>query len=135
MENKEQICTTLPQIKMYCIVLKQLSPIQKGIQAAHAICEYGIKFFDNKKYQDWLMSYKTIVALNAKDYNDLKDVIKNLERLTVPYAYFSETSLNDIITAVCFLYEDFDVDTIEDEVFKEYVEDFRNIFISKHLAN
>ena len=30
-----------PKFKMYCIVLKQLSPIQKGVQAAHAIVEYG----------------------------------------------------------------------------------------------
>jgi hypothetical protein len=39
------------KLKMYCIVLYNLSPIQQGIQALHAVVEYERRM-NTKKYRE-----------------------------------------------------------------------------------
>lgn len=93
-------------LKMYCIVLKQLSPIQKGIQAAHSIVEYQLQNQEQSElYDAWAKYNKTIVILNASDSKDLKGVERILQRYHIPYGSFRETSLDGILTSICFLYE------------------------------
>lgn len=93
-------------LKMYCIVLKQLSPIQKGIQAAHSIVEYQLQNQEQSElYDAWAKYNKTIVILNASDSKDLKGVERILQRHHIPYGSFRETSLDGILTSVCFLYK------------------------------
>ena len=39
--------------RMYNIVLGQLSPIQKGIQAAHSMTEYSNLYYEDLDYKKW----------------------------------------------------------------------------------
>lgn len=126
-----------PKFKMYCIVLKQLDSIQKGIQSAHAIVEYGNLYFNEKEYQVWSKMDKTIVVLNAKDTADIKNVMAQLDELGVLFATFEEESLDNITTSVCFLCPDVIYNATSDIIKFNHinVEKFREIFINRHLAN
>lgn len=126
-----------PKFKMYCIVLKQLSPIQKGVQAAHAIVEYGNLYFNEKEYQVWSKMDKTIVILNGRDSADIRNVMSQLDELGVLFATFEEESLDNLTTSVCFLCPDAIYNASSDIIKYNHidVEKFRDVFINRHLAN
>lgn len=92
--------------RMYCLVLKQLSPMQKGIQAAHAIVEYGKKFSHTEAYQEWESFDKTIIVLDAGTSFDMEDILDQLDEHKVDYASFSEEDLNGITTSIAILVDD-----------------------------
>lgn len=88
---------------MYCLVLRHLSPIQKGIQSAHAIVEYGNLYRNTATYQRWAFYDKTIVMLDVHSYTDLMNVTSTFFEQGWLYVSFAEEDLNNIPTAVCFL--------------------------------
>lgn len=53
---------------MYTLAMYNLSPIQQGIQSAHAIVEYGQKH-DTPAYRQWASKDKTIIVLNGGTSN------------------------------------------------------------------
>ena len=102
-KSKEREC---PKQRMYCLVVPQLSQIQKGIQSAHAIVEYSNKFYNNDDYFNWSEYDKTIIVLDAKSYSDIIEIMDTTDhfyRNEINYAAFREESLNNMITAICFL--------------------------------
>ena len=42
------------EYRMYVLVLKQLSGIDKGIQAAHACLEYALKYGETNDYKNYI---------------------------------------------------------------------------------
>lgn len=110
--------------RMYVFVERHLSPIDKGIQAAHAIAEYGMMLGMDEEYNDWCCRDKTIVLLNGGNVNDLRDIQFELSRCNVKFAEFLEPDLDDIPTAVALLVEDKVYNAIP---FKEYVIDLMQI--------
>ncbi len=92
--------------RMYSLVLRQLSPIQKGVQSAHSIVEYANKFHKLTEYIQWVNVDKTIIMLDGGTYQDLKGCRDTLTELGVPYAAFYEEDLGNIITSISFLMED-----------------------------
>ena len=91
---------------MYSLVLRQLSPIQKGVQSAHSIVEYIQKFHKSTEYIQWVTVDKTIIMLDGGTYQELKECRDTLADLGVPYAAFYEKDLGNIITSISFLIED-----------------------------
>lgn len=90
--------------RMYCIVLYNLSPIQQGIQSAHAIVEYINKNYYTGQYVRWAETDKTIVILNGGSSIKLKEHMDYLrENQIVEFATFVEPDLYNGITAICFL--------------------------------
>ena len=90
---------------MYVFVPYNLSPIQQGIQAAHAIAEYSLLATEGK-YIDWAVNHKTIIILNAgtTGVNSTMSVHKdNLDKLGTLYSEFNEPDLNDALTAIAFV--------------------------------
>ena len=59
--TEEEIKISELEQRMYCLVLYNLSPIQQGIQAAHAIVEYANAFHNSIEYQKWAQVNKTII--------------------------------------------------------------------------
>lgn len=101
--NEEIINSTLEQ-RMYCLTLYNLSPIQQGIQSAHAIVEYGLGFGHTEEYQTWAGRDKTIVILNGGTSITLKEHLDYLlDNQLVNLAFFKEPDLFNGITAICFL--------------------------------
>ena len=92
--------------RMYSLVLRQLSPIQKGVQSAHSIVEYIHKFHKSTEYIQWVTVDKTIIMLDGGTYQELKECRDTLADLGVPYAAFYEKDLGNIITSISFLVED-----------------------------
>lgn len=92
--------------RMYSLVLRQLSPIQKGVQSAHSIVEYINKFYKSSEYIQWVNVDKTIIMLDGGTYPELKQCRDTLAELGVPYAAFYEEDLGNITTAISFLVED-----------------------------
>ena len=91
---------------MYSLVLRQLSPIQKGVQSAHSIVEYANKFHKLTEYIQWVNVDKTIIMLDGGTYQEMKECRDTLGDLGVPYAAFYEKDLGNIITSISFLVED-----------------------------
>jgi len=92
--------------RMYCLVLRQLSPMQKGIQAAHSIVEYANKFPHDERYKEWAKFDKTIIVLDAGTSFDIEEIIDQLDEHKVDYAIFKEEDLNSITTSIAVLVDD-----------------------------
>jgi hypothetical protein len=92
--------------RMYSLVLRQLNPIQKGVQSAHSIVEYSKKFYKSTEYIQWVNVDKTIIILDGGTYNESKECRDTLIELEVPYAAFYEEDLGNIMTSISFLVED-----------------------------
>ena len=116
------------QYRMYAMVLRQLSPMQKGIQSLHAVVEYSEKMKSGnidvnikKAYNKWAKEDKTMIVLDAGTSVDLINAIYELIQLNVPHAVFYEPDLYGMNTVVCFLADErvFDVKTYPS--FEEYI--------------
>lgn len=92
--------------RMYSLVLRQLNPIQKGVQSAHSIVEYIHKFHKLTEYIQWVNVDKTIIILDGGTYQEMKECRDTLAELGVPYAAFYEQDLGNLITSISFLVED-----------------------------
>lgn len=91
---------------MYSLVLRQLSPIQKGVQAAHSIVDYVSKFNKSSEYIQWANVDKTIIILDGGTFQELKECRDKLAELGVQYSTFYEEDLGNLITSISFLVED-----------------------------
>ena len=91
---------------MYSLVLRQLSPIQKGVQSAHSIVEYANKFHKLTEYIQWVNVDKTIIMLDGGTYQEMKECRDTLSDLGVPYSTFYEQDLGNLLTSISFLVED-----------------------------
>ena len=141
---------------MYSLVLRQLSPIQKGVQSAHSIVEYASKFHKLTEYIQWATVDKTIIVLDGGTYPELKDCRDFLSSLKIPYAIFYEPDLGEIITSISFVVEDkvwnqreypaFEDDLVDDSSDSDTPEwlanmggmnnlKLRNFLMSKRLSN
>ena len=96
--------------RMYSMVLRQLNPMQKGIQSLHAVVEYGEKMKSGnidanikKAYNKWAKEDKTMIVLDAGTSVDLINAIYELIQLNVPHAVFYEEDLYGMNTVVCFV--------------------------------
>ena len=97
------------ELRMYGLVIYNVSPIQAGIQFQHAVTRYG-REHDSELYRDWADNWQTSIILNGGTTNS------NLDRLgTINKAYhdmlskgivcqhFSEPDLGDQMTAFCLI--------------------------------
>lgn len=108
---------------MYVLVPYNLSEIQKGIQAAHAIAEYVFAYRDNKNLKQWVTTDKTIIILNGGTTginSSMSAYRTDLYKLRVNIREFNEPDLNDAMTAVAFL-----VDIEEDSHIIGYLKQMR----------
>lgn len=101
---------------MYCLVLKYLNPIQKGVQSAHSIVEYANKYSSDKDYKQWATKDKTLIMLNGGTSPELENIIHELNDNDIQYAVFTEPDLNGLITSICFLASE----EVFDDIYEPY---------------
>jgi len=90
--------------RMYCFTLYNLSPIQQGIQSAHAIVEFAYSFSESPEYKRWVEDDKTIIILNGGTSISLYEHFKYLDENQIIYPVpFYEPDLFNGMTAFCFL--------------------------------
>lgn len=110
MKNKTNKKQNL-ELRMYCLVIYNCSPIQAGIQSLHAVVEYAQKYFKDEDYQSWAKKHKTVILLNGgttnsirlSDKGSLQMHLDKLSKNKIKHTYFCEPDLNDAMTCVCFL--------------------------------
>ena len=108
----------MPQ-KMYSVVMRHLSGIQKGIQSGHSVVEFQLKHGDKKEYLRWARKDKTMIVLEANTSNQLDKLMRKLRQFRIPYTPFREPDLENIVTSVSFLIDECPED------FKEHLNTFR----------
>lgn len=89
--------------KMYGLVLRQLNPIQKGIQVTHAVVEFANTYFSDDEYKQWSKEDKTLVMLDMNDIPHMKSIIQKLVSVGIKFSCFCEPNLEGLPTALCFL--------------------------------
>ena len=129
-----------PQLRLYCIALRHLSPIQKGIQLQHATVEYS-RLKDNELYDQWADKDKTTILLEAHSSNNAKNsmhgldpelgqmesIVNSLKENNIQHSVFHEPDINYALTAICIIvtdtvydYTEFpDIELILDETIDE----------------
>lgn len=149
--------------RMYSFVLRQLNPIQKGVQTAHAVIEYSTAYHKTKEYQKWCNIDKTLIILDGGTYPEMMELLETLENYGIKHEYFEEEDLNNLVTAItviadervwdCKKYLDYDlisktqitISSNEDDcmTYDEWVKfiggesnvKLRELIFSKRLAN
>lgn len=90
-------------LKMYVLVRTDvLPPINQGIQALHAVVEYGIHAANASSFLKWAEEDKTLVLLAAEDERVMERIVKSAVRKNIPYRTFCEPDLDDMLTATAF---------------------------------
>jgi hypothetical protein len=56
------------ELRMYGLVIYQLSPIQAGIQFQHSVTRYS-RVHDSEMYRDWADNWQTSIVLNGGTTN------------------------------------------------------------------
>jgi len=121
--------------RMYSMVLRQLTPMQKGIQSLHSVVEYGemmkqynVSEVAKKAYEVWANRDKTMIVLDAGTSTDLADVISKLKEIGIPHAVSHEPDLYDCITSVCFIADERVWDVKNYPSYEDYIEMFLKMY-------
>jgi hypothetical protein len=110
---------------MYSMVLRQLTPIQKGIQSAHAVVDYMYARPNSEELRQWADIDKTLIVLDAGTSQDLQDAIQWLKDNNIEHSVFKEPDLYDMPTAVCFLADERVWDTEAYPDYEHYIMDWQ----------
>ena len=99
------------ELRMYSIVMYNLSPIQKGIQAYHATIEATNNFgnknsIDEKLFKDWAKNWKTVILLDGGSSSDIGNIFDILWEMGIGISYFREPDLNNSMSAVSFIVDE-----------------------------
>ena len=120
--TKEEIlknggCPLDLELRMYFFVPYNISPIQQGIQAGHALGRYALKYgrWDPMHVVwDYLERWETFMVLNGGTTNSNRDftmisagslnqIADDLVENEIEMAYMIEPDLNDALSAVAFI--------------------------------
>lgn len=89
--------------RMYSMVLRQLNPIQKGVQTTHGVVEYANKYASDEEYKQWAETDKTLIVLDGGTYQEMVRVYDSLKELGIKIGEFQEPDLNYLTTSITFL--------------------------------
>lgn len=92
--------------RMYSLVLRQLNPIQKGVQTTHSVVEYANNYGCDKEYRQWAETDKTLIILDGGTFQEMEDIYESLKEWGVKFAKFQEQDLNYLTTAITFLVDE-----------------------------
>ena len=110
------------ELRMYFFVPYQLTGIQKGIQAGHALNEFFLKHGSSELFKEWAEKWKTFILLDGGTTNnkvdpETKQFYGTLNQIKEKLLYFNfhhkddpilfadfhEPDLNNALTAICFI--------------------------------
>lgn len=89
--------------RMYSMVLRQLNPIQKGVQTTHGVVEYANKYASDEEYRQWVETDKTLIMLDGGTYQEMVRIYDTLKELGIKIGEFQEPDLNYLTTSITFL--------------------------------
>lgn len=89
--------------RMYCIVLRQLSTMQKGVQAAHSVAEYMRLFGHCSETDRWVCCDKTVIVLDGGTSPEMANIVDEFVSRGIRHAVFEEPDLFGLFTSVSVL--------------------------------
>lgn len=93
--------------RTYHLVLRQLSSINKGIQAEHNSKRYIWKYKDDPEtailFDKNSPDNETTIILDGGVHQDMVEIQKQLEENNIKHTYFNEPDLNYCMTAITFI--------------------------------
>lgn len=108
--------------RMYCILLRHLSGINKAVQANHSNIEY-IWVYRNEKYlENYILEDKTMIMLDGGTHQDMVEIHRILEEADINHTYFIEPDLNNCMTAITVVADERVWDRINYKSYDEFVE-------------
>ena len=117
------------ELRMYGLVIYQLTGIQTGIQFQHAVTEYqrylgtttddlGCRLEIGNRYGLWADKWKTSILLNGGTTNDSEQYVGSKQKYLaelrdngVHVQTFREPDLGNVLTAMCFIVDERVFDT------------------------
>lgn len=100
---------------MYSLVLRQLNPIQKGVQTAHAVAEYVSLYNNKRECEQWVKVDKTLIILDGGTSPEMESLVVILNDIGIDFALFKEPDLNDLTTSICFIVDEEKWNEIDEE--------------------
>lgn len=91
------------EYRMYCLAERHLSAIQKAIQSAHAVVEYGLTYGDTPEYKQWAEKDKTLIVLEGGNSIDLEAIIQQLTFEGCSFETFYEPDMDNFMTAIALV--------------------------------
>lgn len=91
------------ELRAYFLCLRGMSSIQQGIQAGHAVVEYGLKYHTDEMYQEWAINHKTFILLDGGTSVDMLNHHKFLTDIGKKHSVFYEPDLNMALTSICLI--------------------------------
>jgi hypothetical protein len=106
--NRKMEQTEKRELRMYSLVLYQLSGIQSGIQSGHSNDEYGNHSDGtaHEDYLDWRKNYKTVMVMNGGSSGILIQKVEELRNLGIKVIGFQEPDLYGQYTSFSFLLDE-----------------------------
>ena len=98
--------------RTYVFVERHLSPIDKGIQSAHAVIEYyneakiWNKTDEKNNFDKWATFDKTLILLDGGCVNDLDDIEETLSINLIHHGSFREPDLDNILTSIAVVVDE-----------------------------
>ena len=89
--------------KLYVLSIRQISGVNKGCQGIHAALEYSEKYFIDPEYRKYVEKDKTVIMLDGGTYQDMIEILDQLEEGNIHHTYFTEPDLNDCVTSIAFI--------------------------------
>lgn len=119
------------EYRMYCLSLRQLSPINKGVQNCHVCLEYANKYHDDLEYRKYIDVDKTLIMLDGGTYPELINIIDELNSVGINFTYFKEPDLGDLVTSICFIADERVWNKKYFQSYQEYYDYFIEIYNSE----
>jgi hypothetical protein len=96
------------ELRMYSLVLYQLSGIQAGIQSGHSNDEYAncSEGDEYDRYIDWRENHKTVMVMNGGSSDILAQTVEELRTLGIQVVGFLEPDLYGQYTSFSFLLDE-----------------------------
>lgn len=92
--------------RLYSIVLRHLSGIQKGIQHGHSKDIFEERFSFKPEYKKWLTEDKTVIVLETNSVQQLLNAASELTNAGIEVGTFLEEDLSFIPTSISFLVDE-----------------------------
>lgn len=72
------------------LVREDLSPVQRIVQACHAVAEFVYHQRDDIEAIDWIQSHKSIVIYGVPNQVELLEWLVEMQQMKIPVAEFRE---------------------------------------------
>lgn len=110
------------ELRMYSLVMYNLSGIQKGIQAYHASIRYALQHFNDEDFQQWAKHDQTVILLAGGGSGDMILNCEEMKTLGIKFVQFHEPDLNFSLSAVSFLLDERVFNKEKYPNFREWIE-------------